>query len=339
VAGVALKFSEPARIAIVFAGLAVANAGVWAWAFAAFHGTPVLLGTALLAYGLGLRHAVDADHIAAIDNVTRKLMQDGKRPVAVGLFFSLGHASIVVAASAAVAVAAGRFGPRLEAWHAIGGVLGTLMSAAFLLAIAAANLLVLLALRRTRRRLRAGEIVADDSLNQALAGRGPLSRLLRPVFAMIGRSWHMYPLGVLFGLGFDTATEVALLGMSAAEARDRLPVLAVMVFPALFTAGMALVDTADGVLMLGAYGWAFAEPRRKLGYNIAITLLSVIVALAVGGAELLGLAGAQWTTGSANWSALGALIAGVFAVGWAGSALAARVRRPAQAVAASPQRL
>ncbi len=335
----AIKSSEFARIAVVFGGLIAANAGAWFWAFAAFHGMPILLGTALLAYGLGLRHAVDADHIAAIDNVTRRLMQDGQRPVAVGLFFSLGHASIVVAASAAVAVAAGRFGPRLEAWHAIGGVVGTLISVAFLLAIAAANLLVLLALRRARRLARAGEAVDDDALNPALAGRGVLSRLLRPVFAMIGRSWHMYPLGVLFGLGFDTATEVALLGMSATEARQRLPVLAVLVFPALFTAGMALVDTADGVLMLGAYGWAFAEPARKLGYNIAITTLSVIVALLVGSAELLGLAGAQWPTDPATWSALGALIAGVFATSWAASALIARTRRHDQPVAASPQRL
>ncbi len=331
--------SEPVRIAAVFAGLIAANAAAWAWAFAAFHNTPLLLGTALLAYGLGLRHAVDADHIAAIDNVTRKLMQAGQRPVAVGLFFSLGHASIVVAASAAVALAAGRFGPTLETWHAIGGVVGTLISVGFLLGIAAANLLVLLALRRTRRRLRAGEAVNTDALPPALATRGPLTRLLRPLFALIGQSWHMYPLGVLFGLGFDTATEVALLGMSATEARHRLPVLAVMVFPALFTAGMALIDTADGVLMLGAYGWAYVEPLRKLTYNIAITLVSVIVALAVGGAELLGLAGDQWAIDPATWSALGACIACVFALGWGASALSARARRHGQAVAASPQRL
>jgi len=311
------------RIMWVFSGLIAANAGAWAWALAAFHATPVLLGTALLAYGLGLRHAVDADHIAAIDNVTRTLMQAGQRPVGVGLFFSLGHSTIVIAASAAIALAAQKFGPQLELWHEAGGVVGTLVSVSFLFAIAAANLLVL----RTLRRARALGSAEEAALDQTLSGRGPLSRLLRPVFGMIGRSWHMYPLGLLFGLGFDTATEVALLGLSATEATRHLGFLPVMVFPALFTAGMALVDTADGVLMLGAYGWAFIEPARKLTYNMAITLLSAVVALLVGGIEAAGLLSDRFAPGSGLWDSLGYLIVGVFAASWGASVLIARMRR------------
>ncbi len=314
------------RIAFLFGGLIVANAGAWAWALAAFHATPVLLGTALLAYGLGLRHAVDPDHIAAIDNVTRKLMQEGQRPVGVGLFFSLGHSTVVVAASAAIALAARDFAPQLDAWHAVGGVIGTLVSVAFLFAIAGANLLVLRTLRRARDLGGAEYDALDRVLDQALSGRGLLSRLLRPLFAMIGRSWNMYPLGVLFGLGFDTATEVALLGISATESRH-LPALSVMVFPALFTAGMALVDTADGVLMLGAYGWAFIDPARKLAYNMAITMLSVVVALLVGGIEAAGLARDRFSLGSGLWDSLGYLIVGLFAASWAASVLITRARR------------
>ncbi len=304
----------PARIGVVFGGLALANAGAWVWALLAFRQTPVLLGTALLAYGLGLRHAVDADHIAAIDNVTRKLMQDGRRPVGVGLYFSLGHSTVVVAASAAAALAAQRFGPQLEVWHAVGGLVGTLVSAAFLFAIAAMNLMVLLSLRHTSRRVRAGEVVEADELGAMLSGGGLIARLLRPLFGMIGRSWHMYPLGLLFGLGFDTATEVALLGLSATEASHRLPLLSVMVFPALFTAGMALVDTADGVLMLGAYGWAFVQPLRRLTYNMIMTLVSVLVALLVGGMEALSL---LWKQAPAmDLGAAGTVIIGAFACLW-----------------------
>jgi high-affinity nickel-transport protein len=310
------------RIGFVFGGLIVANAGAWVWALVAFHATPVLLGTALLAYGLGLRHAVDADHIAAIDNVTRKLMQEGQRPVGVGLFFSLGHSTVVVAASAAIALAARDFAPQLDAWHAVGGVIGTLVSVAFLFAIAGANLLVL----RTLRRARNLGGVEEDALDRMLSGRGLLSRLLRPLFAMIRRSTQMYPLGVLFGLGFDTATEVALLGISATESRH-LPALSVMVFPALFTAGMALVDTADGVLMLGAYGWAFIEPARKLAYNMAITMLSVVVALLVGGIEAAGLISDRFSPDSGLLDDLGYGIVAVFAASWGASVLITRVRR------------
>jgi len=324
------------RAAVVYAILIAANLGAWAWAFTAFHDHPVLLGTALLAYGFGLRHAVDADHIAAIDNVTRTLMQDGKRPVAVGFFFSLGHSTIVVLASVAIAVTATAFKDQFEAFKSIGGVIGTLVSALFLLAIAAMNIVILVTVYRTFRRVKAGAPYVEEDLNMLLAGRGLLARLFRPLFRMIRQSWHMYPLGVLFGLGFDTATEVGLLGISAAQASEGLSIWSILVFPALFTAGMSLVDTTDSILMLGAYGWAFVKPIRKLYYNMTITFVSVVVALLVGGIEALGLVGDQFGFEGTFWDGIGALndnfgtigylIIAVFVLSWIVSAIIYRAR-------------
>src|SRR5258706_8227967 len=265
------------------------NVLAWLWAIASFHDHPVLLGTALLAYTFGLRHAVDADHIAAIDNVTRKLMQDGKRPVAVGFFFSLGHSTIVVLASADVAATALAFKQQFESFHEVGGIVGTLVSAFFLLAIAVMNIVILAGVYRTFQRVKAGGRYVEEDLNALLAGRGFLARLFRPLFAMIRSSWQMYPLGLLFGLGFDTATEIGLLGISAAEASKGLSVWSILVFPALFTAGMSLVDTIDSILMLGAYGWAFVKSIPKLFYHMTITAVSVVVALLLGGIEALSL--------------------------------------------------
>ena len=313
------------------------NAVAWLWALAAFHDHPVLLGTALLAYSFGLRHAVDADHIAAIDNVTRKLMQEGKRPVAVGLFFSLGHSTVVVLASAVVAATALAFKGQFESFKGVGGMIGTLVSAFFLLAIAGMNIVILVGVWRTFRRVKAGGRYVEEDLNALLAGRGLLARLFRPLFAVIRRSWHMYPLGFLFGLGFDTATEIGLLGISAAEASRGLSVWSILVFPALFTAGMSLVDTTDSILMLGAYGWAFVKPIRKLFYNMTITAVSVVVALLVGSIEALGLVsdklnlqGGFWDFIGAlndNFGTIGYLIIGVFAASWLISAVIYRLNR------------
>jgi nickel/cobalt transporter (NiCoT) family protein len=295
------------KIAGIYAVLVGANVLAWAWALVAFRDYPVLVGTAFLAYTFGLRHAVDADHIAAIDNVTRKLMQDGKRPVSVGLFFSLGHSTVVVLASAAVALAAGALESRFASFRLIGGVIGTLVSAVFLFLVAAANLLILLTVYRTFRNVRGGRAFAEEDINHLLAQRGFLGRLFRPMFRLVTRSAHMFPLGFLFGLGFDTATEIGLLGISAAEASKGLPVWSIMVFPALFTAGMTLIDTTDGILMLGAYGWAFAKPIRKLYYNLTITFVSVLVAVLVGGIEALGLVGDQLQLEGPFWGFIGAL--------------------------------
>jgi high-affinity nickel-transport protein len=325
------------RLAVVYAILAIANLLAWAWALVAFHAHPVLLGTAFLAYIFGLRHAVDADHIAAIDNVTRKLMQSGQRPVSVGSFFALGHSTIVVLASLGVAATTAALQSRFAALKDVGGLIGTGVSAFFLFAVALANIGILAGVYRSFRRVRRGGAYVEEDVEQLLAQRGLLARLFRPVFRLVTRSWHMYLLGFLFGLGFDTATEIALLGISAAEASQGLSIWSIMVFPALFAAGMSLVDTTDGVLMLSAYGWAFARPIRKLYYNLTITSVSVLVALVVGGIEVLGLVGDRLGLEGPFWGAVGALndnfgtlgylIVAIFVLSWLVSIAIYRLRR------------
>ena len=321
----------------LFALLIAANLGAWAWALVAFRHYPVLLGTSLLAYGLGLRHAIDADHIAAIDNVTRKLMHEGQRPITVGFFFSLGHSTVVVLASLAIAATATALQTDLAPFHDVGGVIGTTVSIVFLLAIAVMNLFILGSVYRAFHRVRAGGAYVEEDLDALLAGGGLLARIFRPLFGIVRKSWHMYPLGLLFGLGFDTATEIALLGISAAEAARGLPIWSIMVFPALFTAGMSLVDTADNVLMIGAYGWAFSKPMRKLYYNLTITFASVVVALVVGGVQAFGLVARRtgWQGGvwdavnnlNDHFGAIGYLIIGLFIACWGVSVLVYRLKR------------
>jgi high-affinity nickel-transport protein len=286
--------------------LGVLNIGTWIWALAAFWDKPGLLGVALLIYGLGLRHAVDADHIAAIDNVTRKLMQMKQRPVSVGFFFAMGHSTVVIIAAAVVAIAAtmlGSFGK----FQSVSGIIGTAVSALFLLIIAAMNIAIFVSIYRSYRRIRAGGTYIEEDLDLLLNNRGLLARLFRPMFKLVTRSWHMYPLGFLFGLGFDTATEVAMFGVSAAQAAKGVPFEAIMVFPVLFAAGMSLIDTTDGVMMLGAYDWAFVKPMRKLYYNMSITLVSIVVAVLIGGIEALGLIGDQLNLKGGLWDVVGTL--------------------------------
>jgi nickel/cobalt transporter (NiCoT) family protein len=305
------------KIAWTYAFLLAFNASAWLVAFTAFHARPLLLGTALLAYTFGLRHAVDADHIAAIDSVTRKLMQSGTRPVTVGLFFSLGHSTIVILLTVAIAFAANAVRGNLPLLQSGGDFAGTAVSALFLLVIAIINIGVLSEVLRRRE--------------TSVPAGGFLGRLFRPVLAIVDASWKMYPVGVLFGLGFDTATEVGLLGIAAVEAGNALPVVAIMIFPLLFTAGMSLLDTTDGVLMLGAYGWAFVRPDRKLFYNMIVTLISIFAALFVGGIETLNLlanhlklSGAFWSVVDAisgNLGLLGCAIIVLFVASWIVSAL------------------
>ena len=328
-----------AKVIAVTVLLFIVNAAAWLWAVVAFHDYPVLLGTAALAYSFGLRHAFDADHIAAIDNVTRKLMQEGCRPVGVGLFFSLGHSTIVVALTIAIAVATTALQGRFDAFKSFGGVAGTLVSALFLFAIAIANIVVLASVWRVFQTVKSGGRFVEEDLDLMLANRGLLGRLFRRFFRLIERSWQMYPLGLLFGLGFDTATEVGLIAISATQASQGLSIWSILVFPALFTAGMTLIDTTDSIVMLGAYGWAFIKPIRKLYYNLTITAVSVVVALIVGGLETLNLIGDQLglTDGGGFWGAIGAindnfgllgyLIVGVFVAAWAISYVVYRVNR------------
>ena len=324
------------KVAATMALLVAANVAAWIWAFAVFQSRPALLGTALLAWVFGLRHAVDADHIAAIDNVVRKLMQDGKRPVSAGLFFSLGHSTIVLIASILIAGTTAIFQEDLEAFKSIGGVIGTSVSAAFLLLIALANLMILSGVWKAFKDARAGKPIHEESLDLLLSGRGFLARIFRPLFAMVKRSWHMYPLGFLFGLGFDTATEVGLLGISATQAAQGISPWDILVFPALFAAGMVLVDTIDSTLMVGAYGWAFVHPIRKLWYNLTITAASVIVAVLIGGVEALGLIADKLGLEGSFWEAIGDLnnslssfgfaVVGIFVLCWGASVIIYRAK-------------
>jgi high-affinity nickel-transport protein len=315
-----------AKVIGIYAILLVFNVAVWLWAVITFHPYPVLLGTAFLAYSFGLRHAVDADHIAAIDNVTRKLMQEGKRPVAVGFMFSLGHSTIVVLGAVGIAATARALQHRVDAVKDLGSLIGTLVSTLFLFGIALVNLVVLRSIYRAFARVRRGEPYMEEDFDLLLNSRGLLARLFRPVFGMIRRSWHMYPLGILFGLGFDTATEIGVLGLSAAAVSNGLSLWSILIFPALFAAGMSLIDTTDNILMLGAYGWAFVKPIRKLYYNLTITSVSVVVALGVGGIEALGLLAGQFHLKgrfwgmidelNGNFGTLGYCIVGLFVMSW-----------------------
>jgi high-affinity nickel-transport protein len=314
-----------ARVIALYSLLAALNVGAWLCALIVFHGTPVSLALMLMIYGLGLRHAVDADHIAAIDNVTRKFMEDHRRPVAVGFFFALGHSGVVLVVTLVVARAARMLG-RFESFRDVGGTISVCVSTLFLFAIAVMNILVFLSVYKSYRRVRSGSTLVEQDLNALLTGGGLLSCLFRPVFRLVTHSWHMLPLGFLFGLGFDTATEVAVFSISIAQAARGVSLWAVLVFPALFAAGMSLVDTTDGVMMLGAYEWAFVKPLRKLYYNMTITLLSVAIALLVGAIEALGLLGRRlhlngrlWraiTTLNDNFTDLGLFIIGLILLAW-----------------------
>jgi nickel/cobalt transporter (NiCoT) family protein len=328
--------SFSARVTAIFAVLAGANVLVWIATFLAFHDRPALLGTALLAYTFGLRHAVDADHIAAIDNVTRRLIQTGRRPYGVGIYFSLGHSTIVVALTIAIALGATAVKAQVPTLQSLGGLVGTLISAGFLGAIAVLNALTFIDVFAAFRRVQRGEPYREADAQALLAGPGFLGRIFRPILASVASSRNMYVVGLLFGLGFDTATEVGLMGIAALEATHGLPVLAIMLFPLLFTVGMCLLDAADGILMIGAYGWAFVKPVRKLYYNLTVTLVSVVVALFVGAIEVLGILGDRYSLGGPFWEAIGHTnenfgvlgfgIVGVFVLSWLAAFLVYRWR-------------
>jgi len=317
------------KVTSIYAILVVGNLVAWLWAFLQFRDDPFLLGTAFLAYSFGLRHAFDADHIAAIDNVTRKMMQQGRYPIAAGFFFSLGHSTVVVALSLAVALTTAALQTRFDTLKVIGSTIGTSISALFLFTIACANILVLIQVWRALQAANRGGRLDTEDVDNILAQRGLLGRLLRPAFKLIERSWQLYPLGILFGLGFDTATEVGVLGISAAQAAHGLSMWSILVFPALFTAGMSLMDTTDSTVMVGAYGWAFIKPMRKLYYNIAITFASVVAAVVIGGIEVLGLIGDKFGFEGSLWRAVATLtdhfgmvgysLVGFFVVCWLAS--------------------
>ncbi|MFF9478394.1 HoxN/HupN/NixA family nickel/cobalt transporter [Streptomyces sp. NPDC014733] len=285
------------------------------------------IGIGVTAYTLGMRHAFDADHIAAIDNTTRKLMGEGKRPLSVGFWFSLGHSSVVFALafllSLGVKTLAGPVRDDSSRLHDITGLIGTTVSGVFLYVIATVNLVILVGIWRVFRRMRAGSF-DEDALEEQLNNRGFMNRLLGRVMKSITKPWQMYPLGLLFGLGFDTATEIALLVLAGSGAASGLPWYAILCLPVLFAAGMSLLDTIDGSFMNFAYGWAFSKPVRKVYYNLTITGLSVAVALLIGTVELLGLLAEKldlhgffwdWIAGL-DLNLVGFVIVGLFFATW-----------------------
>jgi nickel/cobalt transporter (NiCoT) family protein len=285
------------------------------------------IGVGVTAYTLGLRHAFDADHIAAIDNTTRKLMSDGQRPLAVGFFFSLGHSTVVftlaVLLTTGLKAVAGSVENDSSTLHRYTGVIGTSISGLFLYLIAILNVIVLVGILRVFARLRRGDY-DEAQLEQQLENRGLINRFLGRFTKSVTKSWHMYPVGLLFGLGFDTATEIALLVLAGTSAAAGLPWYAILCLPILFTAGMCLLDTIDGSFMNFAYGWAFSSPVRKIYYNITITALSVAVALIIGSVELLGLFADQfgWHGGFWDWisslnlNVVGFVVVGMFVGTW-----------------------
>jgi high-affinity nickel-transport protein len=285
-------------------------------------------GTGLLAYTLGMRHAFDADHIAAIDNTTRKLVGEGKRPLSVGFFFSLGHSSVVFALALLL-----NFGIRAldsqvlgdhSGLHSVTGIIGTGVSGTFLYLIAALNGIVLAGIVKVFREMRRGAY-NDKELEEQLAKRGLMNRILGPLARRVDTPWKIYPVGVLFGLGFDTATEVALLVLAGSAVVSGLPFYAILSLPIMFAAGMCLFDTADGCFMNFAYDWAFARPIRKVYYNLTITGLSVFVAFFIGTVEILSLIGQEYRLGGRFWTFMGDfninkagfVVVGVFVVTWA----------------------
>ncbi|HEV7855988.1 MAG TPA: HoxN/HupN/NixA family nickel/cobalt transporter [Herminiimonas sp.] len=323
------------RIKSLYLFLAIANLVVWLWALISLRGNSAMIGTALLAYSFGLRHALDADHIAAIDNVTRRLMQDGSRPVTVGFCFAVGHSLVVIIASIAIAAMAKTVTPYLPQLQEYGGLLSSIVSTVFLLAIGLINIVLLMDIYRAFQRMQYGERMSAE---QMPAHNGHFfARLFRPLFGNIHNSWQMIPLGFLFGLGFETATEVALLSTSALQASQGMSFGTILLFPLLFTVGMLTVDATDGVLMLRVYGWAFVKPFRKLYYNMMLTLTSTLLALVIAAIgvsslvqEYFHLNGTFWALIQSlhdNYTSLGYVIIGVFTLSWIGSETFYRLKR------------
>jgi high-affinity nickel-transport protein len=330
----ALTPTERRRAASMFAAIAalhIIGFGVFIAFVLPSHYKGLGLGVAGLAYSLGLRHAFDADHISAIDNTTRKLMNDGKRPLSIGFWFSLGHSTIVVAIGVGIVVAekavyraVSNSSSNLEQF---GGIFGTIVSATFLYLIALLNIVILAGIFRVFRAMRQGNY-DEAELERQLNNRGLMYRFFGRWMKTIDKEWKIYPVGMVFGMGFDTATEVALLATTALLASQHIPFYSIMCLPILFTAGMCLMDTIDGIFMNFAYSWAFLNPVRKVYYNLAITGLSVAICFFIGTVEILGLLPMQLGgLHSGFWSFMagfdinkaGFVIVGMFVVCWVGA--------------------
>jgi high-affinity nickel-transport protein len=330
------EWSHLVLLALVVVGINALGWGIFVLAVLPHHfhyrGLGIGVGVAVTTWTLGARHAFDADHISAIDNTTRKLMADGQRPLATGFFFALGHSTVVVLIGAGVAVA-GRavFGAVVDphsTYQTVGGVVGTAVAGAFLWLIAALNVVVLAGIVAVFRELRRGRY-DEAALERQLTNRGFMWRFFGRFMGSISKTWHMFPVGMAFGIGFDTATEVLLLAATAAAATEGLPWYAVLALPLLFTGGMTLLDTLDGCFMNFAYGWAFFQPVRRVYYNLVMTGLSVAVAALVGTLEIGGLLSRQLHLHGGVWRVVagfdvnraGFAVAGLFVLTW-GAAVA-----------------
>ncbi len=326
-----LSPGERVKLPLIYLGIGLATVFGFVASFVVGRISVLLAGLGFVAYAFGLRHGVDADHIAAIDNTTRKLMQEGKRPLTVGLWFSLGHSTIVFALIVALVVATRAVTGNIPQLQSIGTVLGLLVSGTFLILIGLINVVIVVGIYGVFKELKRGhETMSQAELEDLLNKRGFMNRFLRPLFRIVREPWQVYPIGVLFGLGFDTASEVALIaisvgvGVTGAGVASSVPIWMILVLPLMFTCGMVLVDTTDGVTMRLAYGWAFINPIRKIYYNLTVTIVSVIVAFGIGGVEILQLVAQELKLGGPFWGwfagldfeTLGFGIIGLFVLAW-----------------------
>ncbi|UVF22535.1 HoxN/HupN/NixA family nickel/cobalt transporter (plasmid) [Microvirga terrae] len=325
------------RVAALYLTLAVLNVGAWLWALVVFWDNPSLLGVASVVYMLGLRHAVDADHIAAIDNATRQLVQNGQRPVATGFFFAVGHSALIVVVSILAAYAAATL-EIFDSYRSLGEAVSTSVTITFLAGIAVLNAAILASTLKAYRRMKSGHGGSREQLEALLIGGGLFSRMFRPLFRFVNKSWHMMPVGFLFALSFDTATEIAIFGISATHAAQGLQPSLIVIFPILFAAGMSLVDATEGLLMLKVYDWAFIDPTRKIRYNLVVTSVSVVLAVFIATIQVVSIIGDKlsvhgpfWDTVYGlgdNFEVLGMLVIVLFLIIWAISLANARRAKP-----------
>ncbi|HYB76226.1 MAG TPA: HoxN/HupN/NixA family nickel/cobalt transporter [Nitrososphaerales archaeon] len=319
-----LSRKEKVKIALIYGALAMITVCGFFLSFVVGQVTVVLAGLGIIAYVLGLRHGVDADHIAAIDNTTRKLLQEGERPFTVGMWFSLGHSTIVVALIVGLVAATRSVAASIPAMQSVGAILGTAISGTFLLIIGLVNAVIVLGIYRAFQSLKRNKLNTAE-LDDLLEKRGFMNRYFRPLFKIVKKPWQIFPIGVLFGLGFDTASEVALIAISVGlGVSTSVPIYYILVLPLMFTCGMVTIDTTDGVTMRMAYGWAFMNPVRRIYYNLTVTVISVLVAWAIGTAELLQVLSSELNLSGGLWDALGTLdfetiglvIVGIFVSSW-----------------------
>jgi len=332
---VVISRSEKVRIAVVYSLIGLATIFGFVVSAIVSRLSVLLAGLGIITYVFGLRHGVDADHIAAIDNTTRKLMQQNQSPLTVGMWFSLGHSTIVIGLIVALVFATRTVIGHVPALQSGGAIIGTTVSGVFLWLIGIVNMIVVLGIYRSFNELKRGKLDQAE-LENLLDKRGFLNRYFRPLFKIVKKPWQIYPIGVLFGLGFDTATEIALIAISVGVGvSSSVPVWMILILPFMFTCGMVLIDTTDGVTMRVAYGWAFLDPIRKIYYNLTVTVISVLVALAIGTLELLqvianelNLIGPFWDQLSRlDFETIGFGIITIFLVSWLVSVAVWKYRR------------